>query len=181
MRPKKGHADNAEGGFTLIELTLTVAIIAVLGSILIPKFGDLIMKGKEAAVMNKLGAVRGAFNIWAADIGEPPDTQVGLVPKYISRMPEAHIPAVPEQNNPGHEPGTGIMTTTSLEGGIMWVRAMGGHWMDCQDFKPAPWKYVTDGPYAGEVYVFCDHNRSNGQPWFTGQKHPFSFMNCMPL
>ncbi|MBK7546276.1 MAG: prepilin-type N-terminal cleavage/methylation domain-containing protein [Elusimicrobia bacterium] len=63
MRPGRGRP----WGFTLIELMLVVAIIGLLASIAIPKFGKLIIRSKEAAVKGKLGSLRSAISIYYAE------------------------------------------------------------------------------------------------------------------
>ncbi|MBL8023007.1 MAG: type II secretion system protein [Elusimicrobia bacterium] len=85
------------GGFTLIELILVAAIIGLLASIAIPKFGNMIRKAKEAALKAILGSLRSALSIYYADNlqlcqwpmmgGSSP-----LVPKYIEKIPTGNIP-----------------------------------------------------------------------------------------
>lgn len=54
-------------GFTLIELMLVVAIIGLLAAIAIPKFADMVRRGKESAARGQLGSVRSAISIYYAD------------------------------------------------------------------------------------------------------------------
>ena len=68
------------GGFTLIELMLVVAIVALLAAIAIPKFADLIDKSREAAMKGNLGVLRSALSIYYAD-------NEGLYPKYHNLSP----------------------------------------------------------------------------------------------
>lgn len=91
------------GGFTLIELMLVVAIIALLAAIAIPKFADMLIKAKEAGVKGKTGAFRSALTIYYADLeGYLPFTTnvpTALVPKYISEIPSISIPTVSTHRN----------------------------------------------------------------------------------
>jgi len=59
--------DQKERGFTLIELMIVVAIIGLLAAIAIPKFADMVRRGKESAARGQLGAVRSAISIYYAD------------------------------------------------------------------------------------------------------------------
>jgi prepilin-type N-terminal cleavage/methylation domain-containing protein len=86
-------------GFTLIELMLVSAIISVMVSIAIPKFGNLIIKAKEAAVRGKLGSLRSAMAIYYADnqvgpcvFGNGGQMVNDLVPKYIESFPMPNLP-----------------------------------------------------------------------------------------
>lgn len=54
-------------GFTLIELMIVVAIMGVLAAIAIPKFAEMVRKGKESATKGQLGAVRSAISIYYSD------------------------------------------------------------------------------------------------------------------
>lgn len=92
-------------GFTLIELMIAASIIGLLASIAIPKFANMIIKAKEAAVKGKLGALRGALSIYYSDNegqGLQPILGIGigsnhpvplmvLVPKYINEIPKITI------------------------------------------------------------------------------------------
>ena len=42
---------NSKKGFTIVELVIVIAIIAILAAILIPSFAGLIQKGKDAAAL----------------------------------------------------------------------------------------------------------------------------------
>ncbi|MBL0059096.1 MAG: prepilin-type N-terminal cleavage/methylation domain-containing protein [Elusimicrobia bacterium] len=95
-------------GFTLIELMLVVAIIGLLAAIAIPKFGDAIIRSKEAAVRGHMGALRSAISIYYADNegffpkvmglqGIMPGLNVGN--KYLTAIPPIKIPTAPIHQN----------------------------------------------------------------------------------
>ncbi len=93
-------------GFTLIEMILVSAIIGLLASIAIPKFANMVIKAKEAAVRGKLGALRSALSIYYSDtegIYFTPQWGVTmgtahvyplsiLTPKYIEKIPTISLP-----------------------------------------------------------------------------------------
>lgn len=84
-------------GFTLIELMLVVAIIGLLSAIAIPKFANLVIKSKEAAIRGTLGALRSALSIYYAD------TEGALYPndltcltvnrRYLNELPVIQMPS----------------------------------------------------------------------------------------
>lgn len=59
------------GGFTLIEVVVTVAIVAVLASVAVPMTGLVVQRGKERDLRNALVLLRGAIDAYkqAADDG----------------------------------------------------------------------------------------------------------------
>lgn len=59
------------GGFTLIEVVVTVAIVAVLASVAVPMTGLVVQRGKERDLRNALLLLRGAIDAYkqAADDG----------------------------------------------------------------------------------------------------------------
>jgi prepilin-type N-terminal cleavage/methylation domain-containing protein len=63
------------GGFTLIELMLVVAIVALLAAIAIPKFSNLIDKSREAAMKGNMGVLRSGLTLYYAD-------NEGMYPRY---------------------------------------------------------------------------------------------------
>ncbi len=77
---KRFPAARARGGFTLIELMLVVAILALLAAIAIPKFADMVDKAREARMKGNLGTLRSALSIYYAD-------NEGLYPKYNNLTP----------------------------------------------------------------------------------------------
>lgn len=56
-----------EKGFTLIELMIVVAIIAILAAVAVPKFGDQIKKSKDAKGLAVIGALRSASSVYYVD------------------------------------------------------------------------------------------------------------------
>src|SRR5947209_138643 len=107
MRRRLGHPKKASG-FTMIELMIVVAIMGVLASIVMPKFADMVVRAKEAAIKGQLGAVRSALSIYYSDteggtpIGFSYSLNTALVPKYIQAIPSFTLPGVTAQTNPGH-------------------------------------------------------------------------------
>ncbi len=82
-----------EGGFTLIELMIVVAIIGILAAVAIPRFADLVSRAQEAATKGSLSSVRSAVTIYYGGTGgEMPDQLSDLVDEYIRQIPGGNIP-----------------------------------------------------------------------------------------
>ena len=64
---KTGHLRKAEEGFTLIELMIVVAIIAILAGILIPNFVNARAQAMTAACESNLRAIATAAELYYAD------------------------------------------------------------------------------------------------------------------
>ena len=58
---------NLKKGFTLIELMIVVAIIAILAVVAAPKFGQQLKKAKDSRAVSLLGTYRSALTMHAAD------------------------------------------------------------------------------------------------------------------
>jgi type II secretory pathway pseudopilin PulG len=134
----------------LIELMLVVAIIGLLAAIAIPKFANLVIKAKEAAVRGKMGTVRSALNIYYADNeGVYPfwglrPADLALVPKYLDEFPQIAIPTLPGHKTPSANP----------------------IWSSIVDGVPTLQWYTID-PRGGLIYVNCTHTDSKGTVWST--------------
>ena len=61
-------------GFTLIELMIVVAIIAILASVAAPKFGSQIQKAQDAQGIQVVGTWRSGLSIFYIDNGVYPTT-----------------------------------------------------------------------------------------------------------
>lgn len=71
-----------EKGFTLIELMIVVAIIAILAAVAAPKFGDQLKKAKDGKAIQIVGNWRSALTMQYADDTTYATTFSGLT-KYV--------------------------------------------------------------------------------------------------
>ena len=76
-------------GFTLIELIVVMAIVALLTSIAAPRYFGGLQKSKETALRTSLNTMRDAIDHYAADKGRYPDSLQELAEaRYIREIPE---------------------------------------------------------------------------------------------
>ena len=75
-------------GFTLVELLVVLAIIALLLTIASPKYFNSIEKSKDATLKQSLNVMRESIDKFYADNGQYPKTLEDLVDKkYIQKLP----------------------------------------------------------------------------------------------
>lgn len=78
----------SRAGFTLIELMVVLAIIALLLSIVAPHYAGRITRAEEAVLQENLVLVRDALDKHYADAGRYPDSLDDLVAKrYLRTIP----------------------------------------------------------------------------------------------
>lgn len=76
-------------GFTLIELIVVMAIVALLAGIAAPRYFNAVDRAKANSLRSSLGVMRDALDKYAADKGHYPDTLEQLVQeRYLRQLPE---------------------------------------------------------------------------------------------
>ena len=138
--------DKRRKGFTLIELMIVVAIIGILATIAIPKFGSLIRKAGEGASKGNLGALRSALSIYYGDMeGIYPTLMASLTisGKYLSAIPSAKTP---HYHGDTSAESTGLFTT---------INDAGGWWFN----------NVAGDANQGNLTVNCTHTDTKGSIW----------------
>jgi general secretion pathway protein G len=79
-------------GFTLIELIVVMAILAMLVTLALPRYMQSMDRSKDAVLKHDLAVMRDALDKFYSDIGKYPDTLDELVAKrYLRRIPEDPI------------------------------------------------------------------------------------------
>jgi general secretion pathway protein G len=79
-------------GFTLIELLVALAIIALLISIVVPRYFGTISRAEETVLKENLRTLRDAIDKHYADTGRYPDSLEQLATKrYVRNVPEDPI------------------------------------------------------------------------------------------
>jgi general secretion pathway protein G len=105
-----------EQGFTLIELTVVIALIIILASVGLAQYKNSVMYAKEAVLRDDLNKMREAIDQYYADKGKYPESLDSLVSDgYVRKLPDDPItkssgswqtvPAEPDPSNPTAQPG----------------------------------------------------------------------------
>jgi len=77
-----------DGGFTLLELMVVMAIIAVLAMVAVPVFTSAIRNAKEAALKEDLHVMRDAIDSYTMDKNKAPQSLDDLVQSgYLKTIP----------------------------------------------------------------------------------------------
>jgi general secretion pathway protein G len=80
---------NDNPGFTLVELLVVMAIIALLLSLAVPRYYSSVEKSREAVLRENLSMTRQALDRYFGDNGKYPDTLEQLVSgKYLRSLPQ---------------------------------------------------------------------------------------------
>ena len=75
-------------GFTLVELLVVLAILALLLTLAVPRYFNSIEKAKDATLRQDLNTLRESLDKYYADNGQYPKTLEDLVErKYIRKLP----------------------------------------------------------------------------------------------
>src|SRR3989338_9716304 len=82
---------SSKKGFTLIELVLVIAVIAILAAVIAPKFMSQMPKAKISATKANLENMRSALGVYIAEGNQWPTNpallRTALVPKYMRDIP----------------------------------------------------------------------------------------------
>lgn len=81
-----------EGGFTLIELIIVIALIGILATIVVPNMRQTPLRAKEAVLKTDLHTFRNVIDQFFADRGYYPESLDDLVAKgYLRAVPKDPI------------------------------------------------------------------------------------------
>lgn len=83
------HPAGRPSGFTLIELIVVLAIIALLVSIVAPRYHHTVDRARDASLRTSLNVVRDAIDKFTADRDRYPDSLDELVARgYLRQLPQ---------------------------------------------------------------------------------------------
>ncbi len=112
FEPARFGAKRARGGFTLIELIVVMAIVALLVGIAAPRYFNSVERARDNSLRTSLNVMRDAIDKFAADKGRYPAALQELVEqRYLRRLPEdpmtgsdsswIELPPPPDGDTPG--------------------------------------------------------------------------------
>lgn len=109
----------AERGFTLIELMIVVAIIAILAGILIPNFVNARAQAQTAACESNLRAIATALELYYADNQVYPTASGAAVnPALLTANGIAYLNNTPKDPAAQTSAATYSLTTTNASAGV---------------------------------------------------------------
>ena len=137
---KKEHRRSCRAGYTLVEMLIVIAIIAILASIAFPRFAQAVQNARSSSVQENLYRVRNSINLYYSDITSYPTDLSALNDDYLSVIPVARIPDHADSNL------VTIETAPSDAGGWSYNNTIGD-------------------PNYGTLVINCTHTDTNGKAW----------------
>ncbi len=144
----------AQGGFTLIELMIVVAIIGILAAVAIPAFLNYIKKGKSSEVQENIQAIyKGSKTYFEAEHNPPG----AMAP--VSRV-------FPTDGNPGITPAAKCCTTNKCAPDATLWHGAGNETWEALNFSIErahyyQYQYVTDGTTGFSALAYGDLDCDN--------------------
>jgi prepilin-type N-terminal cleavage/methylation domain-containing protein len=101
MKVNRSH----NGGFTLVEIMIVVAIIGLLATIAIPNFVRARLKAQQSACINNLKQIDGAKQTWAleAKASQAVTPTIAQIQPYLGRGTAGTAPTCPADSNRSFE------------------------------------------------------------------------------
>lgn len=128
-------ARNKTSGFTLIELMVVVAIVAILAAIALPSFADQMRKSRRAEAVTSLQEAQLRLERWRVDHADFTGSNATFPPSIHYKFTLAAAAATPNNYSVSAEPllgqvkdKCGTMTITNTTGTITKTPADNGCW-----------------------------------------------------
>jgi type II secretion system protein G len=125
-RPATADRHAGERGFTLIELMIVVAIIAILAGILVPNFVNARAQAQTSACESNLRAIATAMELYYADNQRYPDP--GVVPDALNTAAVTYLNNTPrDPADAGTTPAKYSFTQPTGDGQSYLIVCPGSH------------------------------------------------------
>ncbi|MBC7074845.1 MAG: prepilin-type N-terminal cleavage/methylation domain-containing protein [Syntrophomonadaceae bacterium] len=98
---------NKNRGFTLVELVIVMAILAVLAALAIPKYTSVLSEAKAKSDQTNVKLLQDAIDLYYAENGEYPATLNDLEPDYIKEVPTQQHPTANQGDSFSYNSATG--------------------------------------------------------------------------